>query len=53
MLYVDGLARILYRLPGRVHPIAVVSLLSLFMLVSEISLSWRVFHSAYNWFHLP
>jgi hypothetical protein len=53
MLYVDGMSRILSRVPGRVHPIAVVALLSLFMLASEISLSWRVFHSAFNWFHLP
>ena len=53
MLYVDGLARILSRLPGRVHPIAVLALLSLLMLVSEICLSWRIFPSAWNWFHLP
>lgn len=53
MLYVDGLARILSRVRGRVHPLAVVALLSLFMLVSEVSLSWKVFPSAYNWFHLP
>ncbi len=53
MLYVDGLARILSRIPGRVHPMAVMALLSLFMLVSEVSLSWGVFHSAFNWFHLP
>lgn len=53
MLYVDGLARILSRVRGRVHPLAVAALLSLFMLVSEVSLSWKVFQSAYNWFHLP
>jgi hypothetical protein len=53
MLYADGLSRIPSRLRGRVHPLAVLALLSLFMLVSEVSLSWRMFQSDYNWFHLP
>jgi hypothetical protein len=53
MLYVDGLTRLLSRLPGRIQPLSVLALLSLVMLVSEISLTWKVFPSAWNWFHLP
>jgi hypothetical protein len=54
-LYVRGLTWLTSLTAARARraPIVLVVLLCLAMTVSEISLTWPIFASPYNWFHLP
>jgi len=51
LLYLYGLDRALNRLSLQTKFVA-LTLLILFMLVSEITADWAVFFSRYNWFHM-
>ena len=51
-LYIDGLHRILAKLRCASALLFVVSIIVAVITVSEIALSWSVFASPYNWFHL-
>ena len=52
LLYVYGLDRLLERVKrGWVRPAALAAII-LFMLVAQVTTTWPVFSSAYNWFHM-
>jgi hypothetical protein len=51
-LYVDGLRRILSKLRCDSALLFVVGIIVAVITISEIVLSWSVFASPYNWFHL-
>ena len=53
ILYVRGLDRVLSLIRSQRAGILVVSGIVVLVTLSEISLTWPVFGSAYNWFHLP
>jgi hypothetical protein len=52
LLYVDGLHCILSKLRCGSYLLAVVGIITVAITISEIVLSWSVFASPYNWFHL-
>ena len=52
LLYCSGLEFLLSRWADRRLTLAVISGIAIAILGSEISLSWSVFSSPYNWFHL-
>jgi hypothetical protein len=51
LLFVFGLDRVLNRYGGRVKFLALCAMV-VFMLAAEITVDWRIFPNAYNWFHL-
>jgi len=51
-LYIEGLHRILSKLRRASALLFVVGIVVAVITISEISLSWSVFASPYNWFHL-
>jgi Predicted membrane protein (DUF2142) len=53
ILYVRGLDRLLSLVRSQRAVLLTVSGIVVLVTVSEISLTWPVFGSAYNWFHLP
>jgi hypothetical protein len=52
LLYVDGLYRILSRLRLSSILLPVVGVIAAAITISEIVITWPVFASPYNWFHL-
>jgi hypothetical protein len=52
VLYIDGLYRILSKLRCASALLFVVGIIVAAITISEIVLSWSVFASPYNWFHL-
>ena len=51
-IYLDGLGRIFSRSRNRVNPLIIVVLIAIAVTCSELLLTWEVFSSPYNWFHL-
>lgn len=52
VLYMDGLRILTAKLSRNISPIAVVLAICFLMMFSEINLTYPVFKSAYNWFHM-
>jgi predicted membrane protein DUF2142 len=52
ILYVSGLDRVLSLIRSQRADLLAVSGIAVLVTVSEITLTWPVFGSAYNWFHL-
>jgi 4-amino-4-deoxy-L-arabinose transferase-like glycosyltransferase len=52
VLYIDGLRRILAKLRCASCLLIVVSVIVVTVTISEIVLTWPVFASPYNWFHI-
>jgi len=52
ILYLDGLEKVLTLLKFRFNPLILVVIIVVAITFSEIALSWKVFASPYNWFHL-
>jgi hypothetical protein len=53
MLYLNGLSYVLYKFRLSRYWAAVVLIIAVLIIVSELDLSYPVFKSQYNWFHLP
>ena len=51
LLFVFGLDRALMRF-SNVTKFALLAMIILFILISEITIDWTIFPNAYNWFHL-
>ncbi len=51
-IYIDGLHRILSKLRCTSALLIIVGIIAAAITISEIVLSWSVFASPYNWFHL-
>jgi hypothetical protein len=52
VLYVEGLAVLMRRIAPVTGPLVFVSLAALAMTISEVAVTWHIFASPYNWFHL-
>ena len=52
ILYVDGLGRLTWRRRKPALPLVVISLIAIGVTLSELFISWNIFSSQYNWFHL-
>jgi len=52
LIYLDGLGRIFSRFKSRLLHFAAVVLIVIIITWSELWLTWEVFKSPYNWFHL-
>lgn len=52
VLYIKGLDWLMTRLRLRFSRLAVLLIIALVSMISEIAISLDVFHSAYNWFHI-
>ncbi len=52
LIYVDGLKHIFSRLKKFAAPLVVISLIAIAITISELLISWEIFESQYNWFHL-
>jgi hypothetical protein len=52
IIYLDGLEKVLKMLRLRFNPLILVVIIAIAITLSEIILSWPVFASPYNWFHL-
>lgn len=53
LLYLYGLNYLLQGIKNRWAKPAALTVIILFMLISEIATDWTVFSSQYNWYHLP
>lgn len=52
IIYLYGLEKVLAMLKNRFNPLIFVVLLAAAITISEIILTWQIFASPYNWFHL-
>lgn len=52
ILYWDGLRVIVNRISTRIHPLIIVALICIFILYSEMDMTYPVLKSHYNWFHI-
>lgn len=52
ILYWDGLSLMVTTISKRLNPVIVALLVGLFIMVAEIYLTYPVFESGYNWFHI-
>lgn len=52
LIYVDGLALTFSRLRKYVNPLVIVALIAIVITCCKLLLTWEVFASPYNWFHL-
>jgi hypothetical protein len=50
---VDGLAVLTRRVSPIAGPLALIGLIDLVMLVSEVALHWHLLANPFNWFALP
>jgi len=53
VLYLEGLERLLSRIKTAVAPWLALGAIALAMAGAQFWMTWDVFGSAYNWFHLP
>jgi hypothetical protein len=52
IVYIDGLGRLIPRSKHPALPLAVILCMAIGITVAELVMSWSVFSSQYNWFHL-
>jgi 4-amino-4-deoxy-L-arabinose transferase-like glycosyltransferase len=52
ILYVDGLRVIVTRISARINPLLIVLLICILIMFSQIYITYPVFISNYNWFHM-
>ena len=52
IIYINGLKFLLFKINGRINPFIAILAILILISCSEILLSYKVFGSAYNWYHL-
>jgi hypothetical protein len=52
LIYVDGLEHILSKLKKSAAPLLGISIIAIAITISELLITWEIFASQYNWFHL-
>ncbi|MFZ4695990.1 MAG: hypothetical protein ACOYMV_12770, partial [Verrucomicrobiia bacterium] len=52
MLYLSGWEMLLRPLQKSLHPLLVLMLIMVAITAGEVSMTWEIFKSPYNWFHL-